>query len=1261
MKYSIFQKTMLGFVLLAISSYVSAASTPISLYKSFEGNIAVAAIGNSELTETGGTGNCGNDNATTATLALPAGAQVKAAYLYWYAMTANITWGDSFGYGALSQSAPVTFPAYTGTINSSRKISTKKFSWEGYWKYSGYFADVTSQVTSGINGNYTVDVQGGASSSACPLVEENARSWSLIVIYEAPSITENKKIYVYDGIKGYQNESISIPVSGYEVPAISTAGSMTVISIQGDPGLDGEYLNTSDTSFPSFPSDFADSDHGAALDIDTVSGNFTAGSTSMSLDSGSIRDLIFTTNIILSIPTVPTAQCFAMPDNAAELYSFDLKTTTAPTVVATTKMLNGEGSAYRATDNAIYAFHQDVISDTDPSDLYKVQMDGTVTLIKAGFLSQAAVGGEFIRYEDGSEYFYVLQNQGSSSLLKFDAKSLSTGTPISTTALLFPDTTAASVSGLAINPVTGEILVSDDSLDSTDFVEIYTVNQSSGQLTLKTTLTVAGIDGESLAFSENGDLYTENESAGAAINDNKIFKIDLATGNLTEVETNINAVVNGDIEAMSCTGSKLFTKNSITNLTIVTKIINDNSGTQTTMAGLNVTTDAGSLTFGSGTTTGSTTSFTSSAVTINEGRYQLSATNLANYTTGDWSCSGSSGVTLNQIFVEGSAQANVFIPNGDNVTCTITYDDDGGSSCSAGLTGDINAGFTPAAKLKSGAKVFLSSTNISSNEGHLKAYTIASNGLPTTSSSNLDWDASTAMHTQNKRGKRLFSTQGGNKKKFKKLNNNAFGSVGLPSNDQIKDNVANALLGAISPNSNLGLLDDKVDVARYLSDADYKAFYTDIASARSDASGATSPKLVLLSSDDGFVYAFRQNNGYLHWGWTPRSLVKEMRNASKFIKQHYMQGTIDVMDLKDGSNYASYVVGSYRDGLGQYVLKLKDNGKLDSIVWDTDHKDSNSLAESSPNHGKRAYFSDGSGNKYIAYIITNSSDESTLHIRSIVSTSVHYQINLGFTATSTPFIMPVYQQGGVAGDTMYLGDSNGNIYSAPLLVTSGSSKGDLNSESTLDSAFSQNSVAALHTSDSSAVQFIGASASKAGNTIYLHAQSKDRLSIFTYQPATANSSASWRIKWTTSTSGSNKWDTANNTLTSDASITVIPTGAMITDDSYVVANSLVVPVTLAATGTNCDGAAYYYLYQLTDGHVPTETFYNTSDNSAITSRVSLGKGTARRLHVAEHPSSKKLIGLGISDQTSSGSTGVGSSVYIEDPVSTGVRSWEILQ
>ncbi len=104
-------------------------------------------------------------------------------------------------------------------------------------------------------------------------------------------------------------------------------------------------------------------------------------------------------------------------------------------------------------------------------------------------------------------------------------------------------------------------------------------------------------------------------------------------------------------------------------LTIVKEVINDNGGTAV-VADFGITTDAGALTFDAGTTSGDTTTYTSTELTINEGTFSLSELDVTDYDEGTWSCSGASGAVVST-FNAGSVEVAV----GEHVTCTITNDD----------------------------------------------------------------------------------------------------------------------------------------------------------------------------------------------------------------------------------------------------------------------------------------------------------------------------------------------------------------------------------------------------------------------------------------------------------------------------------------------------------------------------------------------------------------------------------------------------------
>ncbi len=536
----------------------------------------------------------------------------------------------------------------------------------------------------------------------------------------------------------------------------------------------------------------------------------------------------------------------------------------------------------------------------------------------------------------------------------------------------------------------------------------------------------------------------------------------------------------------------------------------------------------------------------------------------------------------------------------------------------------------------------MGSTDIAAQEGHLKAFTVDATGLP---SGSAVWDAATrlALLSANVRKNRLYSTNIGNAKvTFPTLDAAAFNMANATAITTLKNTLYTATLASLSPKSNLALINNEMDTLSYLDDANYRTYYNDTVSVRT--------KRVLASSDDGFLYAFDQDDGDLGWAWMPRSLVKELQNgASTFKDQHTMQGSIDVLDLKDSSTtYKSYIVGSYKQGLGQYVLRLSNNtsSDLDDVIWDVDLSASKS---STPNNGKRTYFKDGAGTVYSTSIATgNSANSSTLYIRSLTSNTTQLAIPLSFNASSTPYIR--VDVGSTRTKSVYLGDDAGNIYSAVLLQTNGT----LQTAGAIQTALGT-AITALNTAPSEAVRYIGSARSSSDNTYYLRAQSENRLTVFKYE------SGSWVRAWTSYTGGGHKW-TGGSTVAVDAAITSLPIGAKITDNAFIVADSIVLPVMHESTTASCFGASYYYFYKLTDGHFPVKTFYR--GNTGITDELdlALGTGETRTLHLTNLIGSDKMLGLGMSDQTATAAgVGINGSFTIIDPFTTGIRSWRELR
>ena len=861
---------------LTLNSANSTWDTPISLYSTFAGKMDYAVIGSSELVETNGYNNCKLSNSSSSALNIPAGVTVKAAYLYWYAMEKNETASDYYPYNTLSSTVSANFVGTPLTINATRQLSSSIFFDGGLAQYAGHFTDVTSQISSNPNGTYTVDVAGGASESACAYTEENVRGWSLVVVYEDPTQSAGQKIYIYDGMVGFVFSNIVAPVTDYNVPALRTNGSMSLVAIQGDPGILGEFLTTSDSNFPDYGSDFADSSAGSALDIDRLNGNFTASSTSMNINAGSNGDLILLSNVIVSVPS--------------EMDFGDA--------------LSSYGNPAHIIPDTISLYLGNSAPDDDVNTVFSASAD----------------------WDD---------NNGTDD------------------------------EGGVVPPSTAWTTNQVETLD----VEVNGTGYLSSWIDWN-------LDGD---FDDPGELIA-NEVA-------------VTTGTNTISVTVPATASAGDLPSRFRLCSQLGDCNSPTGL-------------------------------------------------ANDGEVE------------DYKISVASCTSL------------------------------------SGEVSEIAAGIP--VQVTSGDKVFVASNSpLPNSAGHLKAYSVQSNGAV---GSAVAWDAATLMDAT-KRQNKLYSTDAsGSKILFNSLDDAAFVAGASPTVAKIKEYTLDpsvdggaylagrangSWLGAMSRGNDVALLTQMNNMGLFLTDTAYRTFYNGTISSRSEK--------ILVSSDDGFLYAFDQSTGQLAWGWMPRTLAEELKDFSLFQSYAYMRGTVDIIDVKDAlGNFATYVIGSYKDGLGQYALKLDSNGNLDSVVWDQDYSGSNTEA---PNHGEKDYFRDANDMTYVTYLVSNNNSQSTLVIREITTAATNTSVALNYYATSTPYVIQNFDDAsGPAAKTLYLGDVNGNIKRTALLTG-----GTLDTAANLITALEGSTVGQLGAAEP--ILFLGASSSTSGRLYYLRAQSEFRLTL----------------------------------------------------------------------------------------------------------------------------------------------------------------------
>ncbi|WP_051110397.1 sigma-70 family RNA polymerase sigma factor [Longispora albida] len=153
-----------------------------------------------------------------ARLALPAGAKIRWAGLYW--ATSN-------------RQAPESITVNGRTVKAARTTTVHS----GYRKLSQAFADVTPFATSG---TWWASVQ-----SALPAGRGEYAGWGLTVVYEAPA-EPVRDVAVYDGPIALRERAFQVRVSGRELRA-------TALIWDGDQPLTGDSLKLGTTTLAANP------------------------------------------------------------------------------------------------------------------------------------------------------------------------------------------------------------------------------------------------------------------------------------------------------------------------------------------------------------------------------------------------------------------------------------------------------------------------------------------------------------------------------------------------------------------------------------------------------------------------------------------------------------------------------------------------------------------------------------------------------------------------------------------------------------------------------------------------------------------------------------------------------------------------------------------------------------------------------------------------------------------------------------------------
>jgi hypothetical protein len=302
---------MLG-IALALLCSGARADTPISLYRSFAGNVNFT--GTEATIRNSGTNMCSvikkNTTVTKTVSTVPAGATVQAAYLYWA------------GSGA---AADFTVSFENKTINAQRQYTGSVVNGATTYFFSGV-ADVTTIVKAkSANGNGSYSFGGltvDTSTNYCS-TETVLGGFALLIVYSDPA-QPFRVLNMYEGFQSIRNSSVTLNLANFRVPSpLGTAsGRVGHITWEGDQALTqgGENLtfngvvlsdanNPSGNQFNSISNIDGDTlSYGIDFDAYTIGDpTIKAGDTTATSTYSSGQDLVWLNVELIAVPNVPTA------------------------------------------------------------------------------------------------------------------------------------------------------------------------------------------------------------------------------------------------------------------------------------------------------------------------------------------------------------------------------------------------------------------------------------------------------------------------------------------------------------------------------------------------------------------------------------------------------------------------------------------------------------------------------------------------------------------------------------------------------------------------------------------------------------------------------------------------------------------------------------------------------------------------------------------------------------------------------------------
>jgi type IV pilus assembly protein PilY1 len=530
---------------------------------------------------------------------------------------------------------------------------------------------------------------------------------------------------------------------------------------------------------------------------------------------------------------------------------------------------------------------------------------------------------------------------------------------------------------------------------------------------------------------------------------------------------------------------------------------------------------------------------------------------------------------------------------------------------------ETQAAVSPVAPLAISGSTYIYTLSSTPNPvaGHVQAFKTVS--APTSSSSSplgtgsgsALWDAGDSTHmSASARGGALYSTSTTNVPVLlSALDSAAFGTATptcLPSGSGTSGIVSYTVNPSYNSGSCLGtrlsgwMLGpiSTADDAHYLSSPGNANLLSLSGYVSFAQANVNREKVLLFTSNDGFLYAVDASTGNLVWGWMPRPFVSYLASYPGLIgtgcgntntNGGCFDGHFTTTDAVNASGkWNTYVVGTAAGGALHYSLGLTSNSA--NAPMPSSQPWSVSVAGGSSPQQQAPVIATIGGSQYALFVVNKTSTSSS----GSTTTSTLYEVNvatgagstsgsaLSFTANSSMTYVP-------STGTLWIGDTKGKVWSLNISGSASSDASGAANEATLSPA--------------APVNYVGYT--EYNGLPYMWAASQNEVETFLLSGGAAQ--ALWASAGGSSPQG---YVSSSSGLTASSSVPALQASGQVAALPSLINGVLVVPVYVPPTGSCGEtGTAYYDLIDLLSGGLPkvSVTYRNIPVTNGV---VSLGLG-----------------------------------------------------